>query len=82
MAHANPLLTATVAEFLERYPETIPVFMRYRMACVGCAITQFETVAEAIAIYHLNREQFADALSVAIQNNTRQRTILSSEESQ
>ena len=44
----------TVAEVLARWPQTIPVFLRHRMACVGCAITPFETLAEVAKIYKLD----------------------------
>jgi hybrid cluster-associated redox disulfide protein len=43
-----------VAEVLERWPQTIPVFFGYRMACVGCPIAPFETLAEVAAVYGLD----------------------------
>ena len=55
----------TVAETLERWPQTIPVFLRRRMACVGCAITPFETLAEAAVIYSLDLPQFLQELRQA-----------------
>lgn len=56
----------TVAETLERWPQTIPVFLRRRMACVGCAITPFETLAEAAAIYSLELDGFLQELQDAV----------------
>ncbi|GIV68354.1 DUF1858 domain-containing protein [Caldilinea sp.] len=43
-----------VAEVMERWPQTIPVFVRRRMACVGCVMAPFETLAEVATIYNLN----------------------------
>ena len=48
----------TVAEVLARWPQAIPVFLRHRMACVGCAITPFETLAEVATIYKLDLDCF------------------------
>lgn len=38
----SPLSHLTVAEGLDRWPQIIPVFLRHRMACVGCAMAPFE----------------------------------------
>jgi hybrid cluster-associated redox disulfide protein len=62
-----------VAEVLERWPETIPVFCRYRMACVGCPIAPFETVAEVAAIYGLDVTRFLNELELVVQQ-TQERT--------
>jgi hybrid cluster-associated redox disulfide protein len=55
-----------VAEVLTRWPQTIPVFLQHRMACVGCVIAPFETVAEVAAIYHLDLDYFLGELERAI----------------
>jgi hybrid cluster-associated redox disulfide protein len=62
-----------VAEVLECWPETIPVFFRYRMACVGCPIAPFETLAEVVAIYRVDLTQFLNELELVVQP-TRERT--------
>lgn len=40
-----------VDELLGRFPATARVFIRRRMACVGCEIARFETVADVCRIY-------------------------------
>lgn len=55
-----------VAEVLARWPQTIPVFMRRRMGCVGCAMTPFETLAEVAAIYKLDLDDFLAELRQAV----------------
>lgn len=54
--------TLTVAEVLARWPQTIPVFMHHRMACVGCAMASFETLAEVVEIYDLDLQEFLSEL--------------------
>lgn len=71
MADTNPLRQLYVQDLLELYPETVPVFMRHRMACVGCDITALETVAEAIDIYRLDGARFLDELMQVIQSKGR-----------
>ena len=56
----------TVAEVLARWPQTIPVFLRHRMACVGCAITPFETLAEVAKIYKLDLDCLLSELEQSI----------------
>lgn len=62
----SELSQLTVDQVLARWPQTIPVFLHHRMACAGCAIAPFETVAEAAAIYHLELPHFLNALYPAI----------------
>jgi hybrid cluster-associated redox disulfide protein len=57
----------TVADVIDRWPKTIPVFFRYRMACVGCPIAPFGTLAEVAVIYRLDLECFMYELRQTIQ---------------
>jgi len=58
----------TVAEVLDRWPQTIPVFFRHRMACVGCAMASFETLADVAAVYGLHLGRFLSELQQTIQS--------------
>jgi hybrid cluster-associated redox disulfide protein len=55
-----------VADVLARWPQTISVFIRHRMACVGCPIAPFETLAEVTAIYDLDLSYFLIELTQTI----------------
>src|SRR5438552_3964609 len=41
----------TVHRLLNAYPRLAEVFVAHRMACVGCTLSGFHTLAEAAAIY-------------------------------
>ena len=56
----------TTAEVMNRWPMTIPIFIRHCMACVGCPIAPFETLAEVASIYNLNLDSFMQELLQAI----------------
>jgi len=70
MDHAQLAIDLTVAEVMERWPETIPIFFRYRMACVGCPIATFETLADVVMIYGLDLDCFLNELRQTIRVRT------------
>ncbi|HET6520331.1 MAG TPA: DUF1858 domain-containing protein, partial [Geminicoccaceae bacterium] len=43
-----------VADVLRRWPATVRVFLDRRMACVGCAMAPFMTLAEAARSYGID----------------------------
>jgi hybrid cluster-associated redox disulfide protein len=45
--------TLRVSEVLKRWPASATVFVRRCMACVGCAMAPFDTLADAAAEYGL-----------------------------
>ena len=69
MPNGSLLTTLSIAELLKRFPQTISIFIQYRMACVGCAIAAFHTVAEAAAIYGVDTELFISELEQKIQSS-------------
>jgi hybrid cluster-associated redox disulfide protein len=48
----------SVAELLDEHPEAIATFLRHRMACVGCTMSDFDTIADAARSYGLVRAGF------------------------
>ena len=51
-----------VDEVMRTRPETIHVFLKYRMGCVGCPIATFHTVEDACREHGVDREAFLAAL--------------------
>ncbi|MEO8285266.1 MAG: DUF1858 domain-containing protein [Chloroflexota bacterium] len=56
----------TVADVLSCWPQTVPVFIHYRLACVGCSLSRFELIADVAAIYGINPDGFLQDLRQAI----------------
>jgi len=54
-----------LADLMAAWPATIPVFLRHRMVCVGCAIAPFHTIVDACAEYRLDEAEFAAELRAA-----------------
>lgn len=67
MTRPLSLARRTVADLLARWPQVARVFVRHRMACVGCAIAPFESVAEVAVIYHVPVERFIGELRRVIE---------------
>ncbi|WP_375284349.1 DUF1858 domain-containing protein [Marinicauda pacifica] len=61
--------TLIVADVMNRWPQTVPVFVRHRMACPGCIMAPFMTVTEAALEYGLKPDalaaDLADAMALA-----------------
>ena len=60
----------TITEVLTRWPETAQVFHEYNMACVGCVVAPFYTIADAADVYGLSPAEFAAELLTLISGAT------------
>jgi hybrid cluster-associated redox disulfide protein len=58
MDRRSELLHTTILELLTEWPTTAPVFIRYKMACIGCSMSVFETVSDAAKNYQMPVDQF------------------------
>ena len=58
--------TLTIAEMLRRWPATARVLIGRRMACVGCEMNRFETIAEAAAAYGASTHELLRDLRRAV----------------
>lgn len=65
--HINDIQRETsISDLLRDYPQVIPVFLKHRMACVGCSMSAFETIESAASIYGIAPEVFFDEVVGAI----------------
>ena len=55
----------TVGAIMQRWPGTIAVFLRHRMACVGCPMAWFDTLADVGAEYAVPLAVLLDELETA-----------------
>jgi hybrid cluster-associated redox disulfide protein len=44
----------SIMEIVQKYPETVPVFVKHGLHCLGCAIAQYETLAEGAAAHGMD----------------------------
>lgn len=62
----DDLTRLTIAEVLAFPGRAAEVFGRRQMACVGCTMAPFDTVAEAARVYGVEPERLAAELGSAI----------------
>ncbi len=63
---AGPITSRSNIDWVvNEYPATVPVFLRWRMLCIGCPIARFESIAEACANYQNPVERFVGELRAA-----------------
>lgn len=55
-----------VADVFERWPQTVPVFLDHGMSCVGCDMSIFEYLSDAVQMYGLEVEDFIAELNRVI----------------
>jgi hybrid cluster-associated redox disulfide protein len=55
-----------VDDLMRYWPETIRVFLDYRMLCVGCPIGRFHTVAEACEKHDVRLKCFIADIKAAV----------------
>lgn len=56
-------LEISIAETMKKWPETIQVFLDHRMICIGCHMSVFDTLDDAIANYGLSADDFLQLLN-------------------
>jgi hybrid cluster-associated redox disulfide protein len=56
----------TIAEIVRRYPETIPVFARYRLDCLECQIAEYEDLEHGAGVHKIDVDRLLEELNAAI----------------
>jgi hybrid cluster-associated redox disulfide protein len=57
-----------IGEVVARFPETIHVFMRHGLGCVGCAVARFENVRQGAEAHGINVDALMKDLNEAVLN--------------
>lgn len=52
-----------IIEVVQRYPDTMMVFMYAGMGCFGCHAAQFETIEEGALVHGIDVDKLVDALN-------------------
>jgi hybrid cluster-associated redox disulfide protein len=54
-----------LVEVLRRFPQTLPVFGRYGIHCIGCSMSAFETVEQGARAHGIDVKKFVADLNAA-----------------
>jgi hybrid cluster-associated redox disulfide protein len=53
----------SIEEVVKRYPETIPIFERHGLGCVGCQAALFENIEQGAEIHGIDLEALINDLN-------------------
>ncbi|NLF66188.1 MAG: DUF1858 domain-containing protein [Chloroflexi bacterium] len=65
MDDSLPTRDMSIADILQRWPQTAVVFQKLRTACVGCAMAPFATVVDVAFHYRLDADELLRRLQEA-----------------
>jgi len=56
----------SIAEVVQKYPQTVEVFLRHGLMCFGCAIARFENIAQGAAAHGIDVPTLVTDLNAAV----------------
>ncbi len=59
----------TIAEVVQKFPQTIGVFQEFGLGCIGCSIANMETVEQGSQMHGLDTDALMEALNKAVGGN-------------
>ena len=55
-----------IGEIVEKYPQTVEVFLRHGLMCFGCAVARFENLEQGAMAHGINVELLLKDLNAAV----------------
>ena len=56
----------SIIEIAQNYPETIEVFSKYGLGCIGCAAARYENVEAGARVHGIDPDQLVEDLNKAV----------------
>ena len=56
----------TIAEVVQKYPQTVEVFLRHGLMCFGCAIARFENIEQGAVAHGIDVPALVTDLNAAV----------------
>ena len=57
-----------IKEVIDKYPETVGVFAKYNMGCIGCIAASFEKIKDIAGVHGVDVNSFVEDLNAAVKN--------------
>lgn len=54
-------------EIVQAYPQTIEVFQRYGLGCIGCAAARFENLEAGAKVHGIDPDKMVEDLNAVIE---------------
>ena len=55
-----------LTEIVQNYPETIEIFQKYGLGCIGCAAARFENLEAGAKVHGIDPDKMVEELNAAI----------------
>lgn len=55
-----------IIDIVQQYPQTLEVFQKYGLGCIGCAAARFENLEAGAKVHGIDVDDFIDDLNAAI----------------
>jgi len=55
-----------IGEVVEKFPQTVEVFLRHGLMCFGCAVARFENVEQGATAHGINVETLVKDLNATV----------------
>lgn len=56
-----------IIEVVQQYPQTLEVFQRYGLGCIGCAAARFENLEAGAKVHGIDVDDFIADLNASIE---------------
>ncbi len=57
-----------IREVIEKHPETIRIFQKHNMGCIGCIAASFEKISDIAVVHGVDVKQFVKELNEVREN--------------
>ena len=68
MADSKITENMNIKEVIDKYPETVGVFAKYNMGCIGCIAASFEKIKDIAGVHGVDVNSFVEDLNAAVKN--------------
>ena len=58
-----------IIEIVQNHPESLEVFAKYGLGCIGCAAARFENLEAGAKVHGVDPEQMGAEINELIENN-------------
>ncbi len=55
-----------IEDVLRKYPQTVPVFERFGIACAGCQLSEYENLEHGAKVHKIDLETLLKSLNDAL----------------
>jgi hybrid cluster-associated redox disulfide protein len=56
----------TIEEVVQQFPETVQVFSRHGVGCLGCSAAQYDNIERGAAVHGLDTDQLVRELNACV----------------